>query len=219
MDDDRFAIDDVSPEIDQGGDETPSAPTAVAEPPAPEQAVDTDKTQDKGPEVPEMEQIEPSDEPKEWMLALNGQAAMYTQAPLSFFRKIEFFSLVGDTLSQAMEGDDGLTVVGMLNSIGGGTSPSLEPQDLKDADSFVAGLAKLTAHVPNFLKDCYCIWLNVPKKERAWAREALDHLSDAEGIEIIETFIDQNADALEDFFRETAPRLARKAAQRFGSES
>jgi hypothetical protein len=210
---DGFAIDDVKPEIDQG-EEAPAAPTAVAEPPAPEQA-----EPEKADTVPEMEKIEPSDEPKPWLLVLHGQAAEYTQAPLSFFRKIEFFSLVGDTLAQAMEGEDGLTVVGMLNSIGGSMTPSLEPQDLQNADSFVAGLARLTSHVPDFLKDCYCIWLNIPKKERAWAREAMDGLNDAEGVEIIETFIDQNADALEDFFRETAPRLVRKAAQRFGSES
>jgi hypothetical protein len=120
--------------------------------------------------------------------------------------------LVGRTLDEAMSGEDGLTV----NSIFGSDTPTtvgeLSATDFGDLDSFLALAAKVANYAPEFLRDCYIIWLDVPKRERPWAREALENLDDDEGINIIEVFIDQNWKAIERFFTERIRDLANRVA-------
>lgn len=156
--------------------------------------------------------IVPNDEPKEVVLTLDGADRTYVQAPLKYFRKMEFFGLVGRTIDEAMSGEDGLTV----NSIFGANTPTsvgeLAASDFGDLDSFLALVAKIANYAPDFLKDCYVIWLDVPKRERVWAREALDNLEDEAGLAIIETFIDQNWDSIERFFTERIRSVANRVS-------
>lgn len=195
--------------------------------PAPEQ-VEVDQVQeDQQSDSPELEVqvdekeedvdvlnvLEPRSEHRPCTLVYGGATTSYTQRPLSYFKKMEFFGLVGSTIDKAMEGDDGLTVNALF-----GTTPTsvgdLTSADFGDLDSFMALVAKVAHYAPDFLKECYLIWLDVPKKERAWAREALDLIDDDEGQEIIETFVDQNWEAIERFFTERLQALGQRVQAR-----
>lgn len=152
--------------------------------------------------------IQPKIEPQVVVLELDGEEREYIQKPLSYFNKITFFSLVGETIDTALQ--TGLTVNDMMTAVPGGGRLGLQQQDFFNVDSFVMAISKITRYAPDFLKDCYCIWLNIPQVERAWAREALDNLSDEEGLDIIETFIDQNYEAIENFFRKIGPKIVKR---------
>jgi hypothetical protein len=166
--------------------------------PAPDTGTDNKKEAENVLEV-----LESKTEPVDVTLEYNGATATYTQKPLTYFRKMEFFSLVGETLDEAMEGENGLTVNSLLGGDIGAT-------DFSDLDSFMALVAKIAHYVPNFLKDAYIVILNIPKAERKWAREALDNLNDEEGLDIAERFVDQNWESINSFFRERLPALIQK---------
>lgn len=155
--------------------------------------------------------IEPKHEPVDVVLSFGGHTRTYTQKPLTYFKKMEFFQLVGRTLDEAMKGDDGLNV----NSIFGGPQSvtDLSTEDFADLDSFLNMVAKIARYAPEFLKECYLVWLGIPKAERVWAREALDEIDEEIGFEIIERFIDQNWEALEGFFSERVPSLLQRVAK------
>jgi hypothetical protein len=161
----------------------------------------------------ELEKIVPNKEHRKWKLG----DTTYTQKPLSYFAKMEWFSLLASTIDQAMIGENALTVSGMLNQVGVTREGKLTLADFKDADVFINGVAKLLIHSPEFLQDCFCIWLAVPHGDRLWAKNMMSRpsdeggFSDDQGFEIIEAFLDQNADALESFFVERIPKLARRA--------
>lgn len=165
-----------------------------------------------------LDTLEPQAEQRERVLTYEGEDRIYTQKPLSFFGKMEFFSLVGEAIDNAMSGDNGLTVNGMLNSIAPGAD-SLSMDNMVDADTFMASAAKIAVYAPDFFKDCYCVWLGVPMGERNWARAALDNISDEEGISIVETFIDQNLEALRDFFNEKLRHLMKRGQDRLDAKS
>lgn len=168
-----------------------------------------DTTDEKVEEEDVLHILEPRSEHRPCVLVYAGASRSYVQKPLTYFRKMEFFGLVGATIDKAMEGDDGLTVNALF-----GTTPTsvgdLTSADFGDLDSFMALVSKVAHYAPDFLKNCYVIWLDVPKAERAWAAEALDYIDDDEGQEIIETFVDQNWEALERFFTERLPALGRR---------
>lgn len=165
----------------------------------------TEEPQDETPDV--LDILEPKEEPKTWTLEFQGMTQAYIQKPLSYFAKMEFFGLVGRTLDEAMEGEDGLKVNSLLDS-------NISSTNFQDIDSFLALAVKIAAYSEDFLKDCYVIWLGVPKVERAWAREALNNLTDEEGEEIIQVFIDQNWNAIERFFTEGVSGLVRRVQAR-----
>jgi hypothetical protein len=141
----------------------------------------------------------------------------YVQKPLSYLAKMEFFSLLAGTIDKAMQGDNALTITGMLNQVGFSRDGKLSLSDMRDADVFVNGMAKLMIYSPDFLADAMCIWLAIPPGDRIWAKQIMNlpeddgGFSDEQGFQIIETFLDQNADALESFFVERIPRLAKRA--------
>jgi hypothetical protein len=196
-------LEQITPEVEP--EEIP-APVSVVE--------EVIVTEDKEPEVDVIDVLEPRVENRVVTLTYAGASQNYVQKPLSYFRKMQFFELVGETIDLAIgSGDDGLTVNSLLGS--GPTSVSdLAASDFADLDGFLSLASKIMRYAPDFLKDCYLIWLNVPKNERAWAREALDEIDDEEGIAVIETFIDQNWDAIERFFVELVPALARRVQAR-----
>lgn len=159
----------------------------------------------------------PKAEPKTWVIGKGDYERTYIQKPLSFIAKMQWFSLVGDVLDKALSGPDGMSLGNLFSAPGGG---SLAPSDFREADTFVQAVGKLLAVAPDFLVNSYCIWLNVPDYERPVVAEIMmlpadeGGLSDEQGIEIIEVFIDQNYEALDTFFREFLGRLQKRVQQR-----
>lgn len=161
--------------------------------------------------------IQPKADPKIWKIGKGDYEREYVQKPLSFIAKMQWFSLVGDVLDQALSGPDGMSLGNLFAAPGGG---SFAPSDFREADTFVQAVGKLLAVAPDFLVNSYCIWLNVPDYERPAAAEIMKMppdeggLSDEQGMEIIEVFIDQNYEALDSFFRESLGRLQRRVQAR-----
>ena len=77
-----------------------------------------------------------------------------TQRPLTFFRKLEFFALLGDTV-EAITKEDGEKGVQVSQLLGGATQ----------TDNLVLVISKLAGHSPELLKNSYCIWLNIPAEK------------------------------------------------------
>lgn len=154
----------------------------------------------------------------------SGVHEYYVQKPLSFFGKMQFFEVLGRAVDTAMAGDNGLT----LGSLFGGSPKMITPggevtfENLNDADVFVKGIAKLSSYAPELITELYCIFLGIPQGDRPWAREAMQKseedggLSDDDGVEILETFIDQNGEAMRAFFVDKLQPLLARARNRFG---
>lgn len=183
--------------------------------------LEEEKTAEPEPEPEDpIEVLEPRSEPREWILRNGDVDRTYVQKPLGFMNRMEFFSLLGDTISKAMSGPDGMTIDGMLDSFGGIAGDTLTAENLMTADSFVKGIARVSTYTPELLRDCFCIWLNVPMSERMWAKNAMNNspedggLSDDDGFEIIETFFDQNWEAINDFFVKRVRELASNVQRR-----
>lgn len=139
----------------------------------------------------------------------------YVQKPLSFFGKIELFALLSETIDDAMSGPEGASLSNLLEGprIRGG---QLDTADIVDADAFVKTITKLARHSPEMLQDAYAIILGVPGEERAWFKYVITGpadrggLADEEGFEILETFIDQNWEALQSFFGDRISQLVKR---------
>ena len=93
-----------------------------------------------------------------------GNHREYVQTKLGLFQKVELFAHLGNAVDKATSGEDGLSIGSMLGTgtLGGGASGF-------DAQTFIQGIAKLAAYVPDVLQNFYCIVLNIPMEERAWA--------------------------------------------------
>lgn len=162
--------------------------------------------QSKQDDTDVIDTLVPKAEPKTWTISDGKQDREYIQRPLSFFGKMQFFSLVGEVIDKAVSGDEGLRISSLFEAPGG-RDGLLSAADFRDADTFVQGVGKLLTYAPDFLEKSYCIWLSVPDHERKWAISVMKQpkeaggFTDEEGIEIIEIFIDQNWESLEDFFR------------------
>jgi hypothetical protein len=165
----------------------------------------------KEEEVDVLDILKPKVSPKEWEVGppdKEGERRKYVQAPLSFFAKMEFFSLVGEVIDKALSGDDALRIGSLFEGPQIDASGVFAVSDFSNAEMFFQAVGKLLVYAPDFLEKSYCIWLGVPEIERPWAiaamREPVDRggLSDKDGVEIVEIFIDQNWEAIERFFRE-----------------
>jgi hypothetical protein len=108
----------------------------------------------------------------------------------------------------------------MLDTITGAPN-DLSAESLTDVDAFARGIAKLLKYVPDLLIDSYCIWLNIPYEERAWARVSMQDgetgLSDKDGMEILATFVDQNAEAIRDFFGDLWSNVIERSRKRLAT--
>lgn len=155
----------------------------------------------------EIETIEPRTAPRVWHFADGDIAATYEQLPLSFFRKVEFFSLVGDTIDSLSDDGKPLNVNELF-----GTDANL--------DNLIAVVSRVASRAPEALQEMYCIFLNVPRRERVWAKAYMEaKLTDEEGMEILEVFIDQNADDLRSFFDQKGRHLLTKIQVRFAKSA
>jgi len=172
---------------------------------------------DKAREV--LEQIQPSAKPRQWTIGPESMQRTYTQKPLGFLAKMQWFALVGDVLDKALSGENALSINNLFEGPVGRNTQSLQAADFREADMFVQAVGKLLSVAPDFLVNSYCIWLNVPEYEHDLFAELMrlpaedGGMSDEVGMEIIETFLDQNYQALADFFVERLGKLQRRASK------
>lgn len=140
------------------------------------------------------------------------------QKPLSFFGKLEFFSLVGKAVEKALENDT--TVAQLLNEGGKIRGATLSAEDFNDADQFMRVLGKLATYAPELILDLYVIALGVPKGQRDYIKSVLElhpddgGPTDEQGAEILETFVDQNWDVMVDFFKKQILPLVEKVTSK-----
>jgi len=164
--------------------------------------------------------LRPKAEPREWKLGKGEYSRAFVQRPLSFIAKMQWFSLIGEVLDKAMSGDDRLSINNLFDAPSTGRGGRLTVEDFRDADTFVQAVGKLLVHAPDFLTKSYCIWLSVPDYERDYVKQLMElppeegGLTDEQGVQIIETFIDQNYEALDSFFRDKLAGLAARITAR-----
>lgn len=200
--------------LDAVSETTPKV-EAQADPVKPENN-STPKQEKKEDNEDYLDILQPKAEPRTWVIGKDDYERTYVQKPLSFIAKMQWFSLVGEVLDRALSGPDGMS----LGNLFGGPGGQLVPSDFNEADTFVQAIGKLLSVAPDFLVNSYCIWLAVPDYERPAVAEIMmlppddGGLSDEQGLEIIEVFIDQNYEALDSFFRESLGRLQRRVQTR-----
>lgn len=178
------------------------------------------------PEEDALDTLVPKAEPKTWAIGPEADRRQYVQRPLSFISKMQWFALIGEVVDEAMSGSNAMSVNSLL-AAPQGRGGNLTMADFADADTFVQAVGKLLVHAPDFLEKSFCIWLGVPDYEHEIARVYMalppeeGGLSDDQGMEIIEVFIDQNYEALDSFFRERLGQLRDRveARQKKSNES
>ena len=154
-----------------------------------------------------VEILEPSAEVYTVVLGEN----TYIQSPLTFFRKIELFSVLADAIDKALA--EGAIISEFLDEIPGSTS------DLKEADVFVKAIVKIVRFAPDILSDIFCISLNIKKYERGEVKELLQEIEDEQAMDILNHFVDQNWDAMMDFFSKQMSPLVAKVSEKVQSRS
>jgi len=166
-----------------------------------------------------VEVLEPSHEPVVVTIGQDPFQSSYTLQPLSFFQKIEFFSVLGGALNAAMSGPDGLTLSELFEGPSA-LGDTLENQNWADADTFVKAIAVLLQFAPDLFANMYLVILGVPRSQRALMRGIMEDteerggLSDEQGFLILETFIDQNWEVLVDFFKNRVLPLGQKISKK-----
>lgn len=168
------------------------------------------KTSDAVEEQKELlDAIEPDKSHKTWTIGPEGMKHTFTQKPLSYFAKMEFYALLADAIDKAMISDDGFNVAALMGQSGGVVS-------FDDPDSFLKVIVKLVRFVPDLFEEAYCIFLAVPRGDRFMIKEMMrapvdeGGLSDDDGLMIVQTFLDQNLDAIEEFFTGRVPKLGKR---------
>jgi hypothetical protein len=190
---------------DQVIDQAPAAPVAE-QAPAQEKAEDT------------LNVLRPKAEARAWEFGPENVRRTYIQKPLSFIAKMQWFALVGEVLDRALSGPNAMSLNSLFEAPAARGGLSME--SFRDADTFIQAVGKLMSVAPDFLVNSYCIWLNVPDYEREVVKQIMElppdegGLSDEQGIEIIEIFIDQNYEALDRFFQERLPALRDRLTDR-----
>lgn len=195
----------------------------VAAEPAPEEEEDP------------LEILEPKAEPHVWIIGKPPEKggepdewSRYVQRPLGYMARMRFFALVSGTVAKAMKEGGGVSLGGadFLSTDGSlrDRAEQLTSSDFEDAGSFMALALQLIGYAPDFLIECYAIWLDVPPQERNWFRRVLnqsydpDHnrwgITDEQGLEMVEVFIDQNYKDIREFFSGKLPALARRVQER-----
>lgn len=182
----------------------------------------------------ELAKLDPTTVPVRWMIGQppehggkEDDYAIFVQDKLPWMPRARFFSLVSKTMSQAIKASGG-TVGGLEDVFGDGGGSLIErgrrltQRDFGDAASFMTLAFELIGYSPEFLIECYIIWLDVPRADRGWAKLRFSEpwkpeedkwgLKDEDHRKLIETFIDQNYEDIRSFFGEELPAIARRAA-------
>ncbi len=151
------------------------------------------------PEVNVVDELVPKGQNVTYTFGLDDHL-VFTQKPLSYFGKIELISVLGGVLDKALA-EGGMSVADLLEDV------PQETGQLSEADQFIKSIARIVSFAPDFLKDLYVIALNVPRGDREYVKSVMElsqeegGLSDEQGIQILETFVDQNWEVLLDFFK------------------
>lgn len=141
---------------------------------------------------------------------------VYIQKPLTFFGKVEFFSVLAEAIERALS--EGITLGEILDDIPDSTT--LSSGSFREADVFIKALAKILRVAPDLLTDIFAISLGVKRNARREFVEALEDISDEQAVRILDHFIDQNWDAVMDFFKErVTPLIANVSEKLQPSES
>lgn len=224
--------------------ETPTPPTPRSRP---ARKIDTPPPEDKSvEEIPVIESedeedpleiLEPKADPRVWIIGKppekggeEDEWSRYVQSPLGYMARMRFFALVSGTVAKAMKEGGGISLSG-ADFLTAGDSGSLRDraeqlrsEDFSDAGSFMALALQLMSEAPDFLIDCYAIWLDVPTIERNWFKRVLNQsydpernrwgITDDQGFEMVEVFIDQNYKDIREFFSGKLPALAKRVQAR-----
>jgi hypothetical protein len=136
------------------------------------------------------------------------------QKPLTFFGKMEFFSVMGKAVDRALS--EGLSVGDLFDVPDRRPGEPLDASAFKEADLFVKAVVKLVSDAPDIFLDMYCVILAVPRAQREYIKERLDEeMTDEQGIEVLNNFVDQNWDVMVNFFKEKINPLVSKVSQKF----
>lgn len=133
------------------------------------------------------------------------------QKPLTFFGKIEFFSVVGKAVQRILV--DGGSLSELLDTPEFDASVPLA-SNVTDADIFVKALSRIVESAPELLKDLYLVILNIPKGQREYYALRLEELTDEQGMQILDTFVDQNWEVMTSFFTEKMLPLYNKISKK-----
>ena len=133
------------------------------------------------------------------------------QKPLTFFGKIEFFSVVGKAVQRILI--DGGSLSELLNTPDFDSSVPLA-SNVTDADVFVKALSSIIEAAPELLSDLYLVILAVPKGQREYYALRLEELTDDQGMQIIDVFVDQNWEVMVSFFKEKMLPLYNKISKK-----
>lgn len=183
-----------------------------------------------------LEKLEPLADPKTWTIGkppenggkIKETYEMYTQDAMGFMERNRFFALVGKTMAKSIKETGGS--VGGMDDVFGNSGGSindrvgkLRSRDFQDASSFFQLAFELINYSPDFLLECYCLWLAIPRDDRKWAKAVMDQpwdpendqwgLKEEDGVEMVERFIDQNYEDIRRFFTESLPKLSLRVSK------
>jgi hypothetical protein len=133
-----------------------------------------------------------------------GEEKTFIQKELAFIPKTRLLSLVATTLRAASDSDGNVGEI--VNDVFGGVNDLIsQGVDPEDAESYATNqlldiLLRLVEIAPDFLDQLFLLVLGVKSKDRQWVIDSLEVIDDEQGIEILDTAIAQNGDALKDFF-------------------
>lgn len=168
----------------------------------PAEGADTEEPKDDDT----LEVLGVKNEPVTWEFGEDDYKRTYTQKKLSFYNQLRWGSLVGDVLDRTLSSGEA-----SIDQILGTTTIG----DLRQADSFVAMIGKLSQQAPSFMLDSWVIWLNVPEGDEGWVREVLkEEIDNTTALELIEIFVDQNIEAIDSFFRNDLPKTVKRVQAR-----
>jgi hypothetical protein len=146
-----------------------------------------------------------------------GEEKTFIQKELAFIPKTRLLSLVATTLRMASDQDGGNVGDIISDTFGGVNQLISQGVDPEDAESFAANqfldvILRLVEIAPDFLDQLYLLVLNVKQKDRQWVLAALEVIDDEQGIEILDTAIAQNGDALRNFFDKHLRKVANRVS-------
>ena len=138
---------------------------------------------------------------------------VFVQRPLTFFGKLRFFGVASKAIETALE--DGASIAELLEVPDREAGAPLSADSLREADAFVKAVAKLVEYAPELMGDLYCVILAVPRGQTEYVISRFEtELDDEQGMKIIDVFIDQNWDALLDFFSQRIAPLVSKVSSK-----
>jgi hypothetical protein len=147
---------------------------------------------------------------------VTGETKTFKQKELAFIPKTRLLSLVATTIRAASESENS-SVGDLVNDMFGGVNDLIaQGVDAQDAENYATNqfleiIVRLVEVAPDFLDQLYLLVLNVKPKDRQWVIDSLEVIDDEKGIDILDTAIAQNGDALKDFFNKHLRRVATRA--------